>query len=71
MKLQTVSKRWMMTSGFCCTPSSDILAGVSCGLHHVCVGVLADHLHQAHEPPEGGECVRLRGSADVGDGLPV
>lgn len=61
---------------------SCILAGVPCHFHHVCVGVLANHLHQAHEPPEGGECVWLRrlvivgrdeeawcGSADVGYSL--
>lgn len=42
----------------CCFLSafSRVLAGVPCHFHHVCVGLLANHLHQAHEPPEGGEC---------------
>jgi len=41
---------------FCVSASSDLLAGVSRRLRHVRVGVLADHLHPARQPPEGGEC---------------
>lgn len=55
----------MMIGCLCLSAFSCIPAGVPCHFHHVCVDLLANHLHQAHEPPEGGECVRLRCSVIV------
>lgn len=51
----------LCSSAFSCLPS-----GVPHHFHHVCVDLLADHLHPAHEPPEGGECARLRRSLVAG-----
>lgn len=42
----------------CSLPPSRLPARVSCDFHHVSVDLLANHLHQAHEPPEGGVYVR-------------
>lgn len=44
-----------MNSFYVSCACSRLPAGVPRRFHHVCLGVLADHLHQAHESPGGGE----------------
>lgn len=39
----------------CSSCFSRVLAGVPCHLHHVHLGLLANRLHPAHDPAEGGE----------------